>query len=82
MDTLDWLNLKPHLSDVETWSKLWAVHDEPFARIRCRICDSHQRLEEAHKAFSHHPLCKLRGSQSRYPWRDILWIMEHVQHPG
>ena len=75
MDTLDWLNLTPKLSDVDTWSKLWAVHDDPFPHIRCRCCDGYQRLQDSAKPFMHSALCTLRGGQSRFPWRDLLWIV-------
>ena len=78
MDTLDWLNLTPKLSDVDTWSKLWAVHDDPFPHIRCRSCDGYQRLQDSAKPFMHSPLCTLRGGQSRFPWRDLLWIVGNV----
>ena len=43
MDTLEWLNLTPKLSDIDTWAKLWSVHDDPFPHIRCRICDGYLR---------------------------------------
>jgi hypothetical protein len=75
MDTLEWLNLTPKLSDVDTWAKLWAVHDDPFPHIRCRSCDGYQRLQDSAKPFMHSPLCTLRGGQSRFPWRDLLWIV-------
>ena len=37
MDTLEWLNLTPKLNDVDTWSKLWAVYDDPFPDIRLHV---------------------------------------------
>jgi hypothetical protein len=79
MDTLDWLNLTPKLSDVDTWAKLWSVHDDPFPHIRCRSCDGHQRLQDSARPFMHSPLCTLRGGQSRFPWRDLLWIVGNAQ---
>lgn len=78
MDTLEWLNLTPKLSDIDTWAKLWSVHDDPFPHIRCRACDGYQQLRDSSKPFVHSPSCKLMGGQSRYPWRDLLWIVGNV----
>lgn len=78
MDTLEWLNLTPKLSDIDTWAKLWSVHDDPFPHIRCRTCDGYQQLRESSKPFVHSPTCKLMGGQSRFPWRDLLWIVGNV----
>lgn len=82
MDTLDWLNLTPQISDLDTWSKLWAVHDEPIPHICCRTCEGYQQLRDSGKPFMHTPLCTLRGGQSRFPWRDLLWIVEHTSGAG
>jgi hypothetical protein len=79
MDTLEWLNLTPKLSDVDTWSKLWAVHDDPFPHIRCRGCDGYQSLQDSAKPFVHSPACNFMGGQSRLPWRDLLWIVGNAQ---
>jgi hypothetical protein len=82
MDTLDWLNLTPKLTDLDTWSRLWAVRDEPIPYIRCRTCEGYQQLRDLGKPFVHSPTCTLMGGQSRYPWRDLLWIMEHASGAG
>ena len=37
MDTLECMNLPFKLSDVDTWSKLWPVHDDPFPDIRLHV---------------------------------------------
>jgi hypothetical protein len=42
MDTLEWLDLKPKLGDVNTWTKLWTVYDNPFPHIRCKNCYGYQ----------------------------------------
>lgn len=78
MDTLEWLNLTPKLSDIDTWAKLWSVHDNPFPHIRCRSCDGWQQLRDSSKPFMHSPSCELMGGQSRFPWRDLLWIVGNV----
>lgn len=78
MDTLEWLNLTPKLSDVNTWARLWSVHDDPLPHIRCRACEGRQLLQDSSKPFIHSPFCELRGAQSRFPWRDLLWIVGNV----
>lgn len=78
MDTLDWLSLTPKLSDIDTWVKLWSVHDDPFPHIRCRTCDGYQQLCDSSLPFVHSPSCRLMGGQSRFPWRDLLWIIGNV----
>lgn len=78
MDTLEWLNLTPKLSDVDTWTKFWSVHDDPFPHIRCRRCDGWQSLQDSAKPFVHGPTCKLIRVQSVFPWRDLLWIVGNV----
>lgn len=78
MDTLEWLNLTPKLSDIDTWAKLWSVHDDPFPHIRCSTCDAYQLLQDSTRSFNHSPGYALKGSQSRFPWRDLLWIVGHI----
>ena len=79
MDTLEWLNLTPKLSDVDTWTKFWSVHDDPFPHIRCRSCDGWQMLQDSLKPFVHSPTCKLIRVQSVFPWRDLLWIVGNAE---
>lgn len=79
MDTREWLNLTPRLSDVDTWAKLWSVHDDPLPHIRCRSCDGYQQLQDSDRPFVHSPACGLMGGQSRFPWRDLLWIVGNAQ---
>jgi hypothetical protein len=81
MDTLEWLNLTPKLSDIDPWAQLWSVHDEPLPHIRCRACDEHQHFRDSSKPFVHSPSCMLMGSQSRFPWRDLLWIVSKADQP-
>lgn len=81
MDTLEWLNLTPKLSDIDTWAQLWSVHDEPLPHICCRTCDGYQHFRDSSKPFVHGPSCKLMGSQSRFPWRDLLWIVSKTDQP-
>lgn len=80
MDTLEWLNLTPKLSDVDTWTKFWSVHDDPFPHIRCRSCDGWQSLQDSAKPFVHGPSCKMISVQSVFPWRDLLWIAGNAQN--
>lgn len=65
-------------SDVDTRTALLAVHGEPFPHIRCRTCDAYQLLQNSTRSFNYSPGCALKGSQSRFPWRDLLWIVGHI----
>ena len=79
MDTLDWVKLTPTIDDMDEWSQLWAVHDEPIPHIRCRRCDGSQPIHETSEPFVHGPLCTLRSAQSKFPWRDLQWIMRSLR---
>jgi hypothetical protein len=72
MDTLRWLNLTPELSDVDVWSKLWAMHNVPLPHIRCKTCGLHQLLQNSDKEFPHARDCTEQGVHSKFPWRDLL----------
>jgi len=75
MDTLEWLNLTPKLSDVDTWTKFWSVHDDPFPHIRCRSCDGWQSLQDSALPFPHIGKCSGAQAHGRFPWRDLRWII-------
>lgn len=81
MDTLDWLNLTPKLSDVDTWAGLWSVHDDPLPHIRCRTCGNHQLLQNSDEEFPHTHDCTAQRVHSKLPWRDLLWIVGRTLPP-
>lgn len=78
MDTLEWLNLTPKLSDVDTWTKFWSVHDDPFPHIRCRSCGGRQSIQDSAKRFTHTPGCRIKSFVGFSPWIDLRWIFEQA----
>ena len=79
MDTFESLSPTPKLSDVDTWSEIWSVHDDPFPHIRCRKCEQGQSLQDSAKPFVHGATCKVIQVQGAFPWWDLMWIIGNAQ---
>jgi hypothetical protein len=78
MDLCDRLRLVPGMQDIVEWSLLWGLRDLPTPDVVCKACGATQVFEARFIGFEHKFDCDVYAPIEQLPWRDLLWILEHL----
>jgi hypothetical protein len=73
------LRLTPEHRDMEEWTELWDLRDNPALCVVCRSCGACQFIEDGSIRFPHTQSCRSASIHNQLPWRDLAWISEHVK---
>ena len=61
---------------LDDWTHRWDLVD---GCLKCRFCGWAQWPLQAEIPFTHTPDCPIYGPYDDFPWRDLMWIIEHAQ---
>ncbi|KTC41714.1 hypothetical protein AO269_19730 [Pseudomonas putida] len=66
------------MQDIAEWSLLWGLRDLPTPDVVCKACGATQVFEARFIGFEHKFDCDVYAPIEQLPWRDLLWILEHL----
>jgi len=73
------IRLRPTDADLAQWGKTWLIYGED---VCCRECGADQPSQQMKRPFTHLATCSCRLAREQHPWRDLIWILEHMAKPG
>lgn len=82
MNLSDHLRLVPDQNDMAAWSLSWDLQDFPWPQVHCKVCGAKQEVEARLIGFEHRLGCSADSPIKQFPWRDLLWILEHTSNEG
>ena len=80
MNLYDHLRLVPDQHDMTAWNLIWDLQEFPWLHVHCKVCGARQEVEARLIGFEHKLGCSVYSTIKQFPWRDLLWILEHTSH--
>jgi hypothetical protein len=78
MTLYDHLRLVPGMPDIVEWNLTWGLCECPAPYVICKACGATQVFEARFIGFEHKSTCGVYFTGEHLPWRDLMWILEHL----